>query len=212
MMKSLGWHTAPLLMLLIGWYLLHQPLVGHAGEFRSNNPLNQPGKVYWCPDRTSDKISATADGDCAVHDAERDRKSRNGTADREEDVQQDLNKELPKSLKFRTKPSKFTKDIGRSSTVASLTSIRWKNRRAPGPCQPYSHVGATEGHLQQRRLVEIDRVGSTAAPENLLKLGTFARQWTLSEIVGTVARARDDLHKIEAKLTDIIGRMENSTH
>ncbi|MFO0732525.1 MAG: hypothetical protein U0361_16410 [Nitrospiraceae bacterium] len=30
----------------------------------------------------------------------------------------------------------------------------------------------------------------------------------MSEIVGTVARARDDLHKIEAKLTDIIGRME----
>ena len=35
------------------------------------------------------------------------------------------------------------------------------------------------------------------------KLGTFARQWTLSEIVGTVATARDNLMKVRTRLNGI---------
>jgi hypothetical protein len=40
-------------------------------------------------------------------------------------------------------------------------------------------------------------------------LGTFARQWTLSEIVGTVARARDDLSALSERLSRLNEAQQN---
>lgn len=199
-------------MLLIGWYLLHQPLVGHAGEFRSNNPLNQPGKVYWCPDRTSDKqISATADGDCAaLYDAERDRKKPKRYGRQEEDVQQDPPKEPLKILEIQNEASKFTKEY-RAFLDCCVTDIDSLEKID----ELLDHANHILMSVQQKGIYNSAGFGRGSGLSGLdggagksPKLGTFARQWTLSEIVGTVARARDDLHKIEAKLTDIIGRME----
>jgi hypothetical protein len=45
--------------------------------------------------------------------------------------------------------------------------------------------------------------GLGGGPGKSPKLGTFARQYTLSEIVGTVARARDDLRKLKARLEQV---------
>jgi hypothetical protein len=45
--------------------------------------------------------------------------------------------------------------------------------------------------------------GLGGGPGKSPKLGTFARQYTLSEIVGTVARARDDLRKLKTRLEQL---------
>ena len=50
--------------------------------------------------------------------------------------------------------------------------------------------------------------GLGGGPGQSPKLGTFARQWTLSEIVGTVAIARDDLTKIRARIKALGNRFE----
>lgn len=62
---------------LVGLLLVGLLPAVQAGEFKSDNPLNQPGKIYWCPNRAADKrITATPDAGCtALYDAERDEKS-----------------------------------------------------------------------------------------------------------------------------------------
>ncbi|MCE7976786.1 MAG: hypothetical protein DYH03_06475 [Nitrospira sp. NTP1] len=81
-----------------------------AGEFRSDNPLNQPGKIYWCPNRTADKrITATPDAGCtALYDAERDQKKPASSSQNEPN--DSAAKEPLKILDIQNEASKFTRD------------------------------------------------------------------------------------------------------
>lgn len=212
MVRSLVWRATALATLFIGWQLIDRPLAAHSGEFRSNNPLNQPGKIYWCPDRTPDKqISATPDGDCAaLYDAERDRKKPKRYGRQEEEAPQPPPKEPLKILEIQNEASKFTKEYRTfldccMSDIDSLEKID----------ELLEHANHILMSVQQKGVYNSAGFGVGSGPDGLgggagqaPKLGTFARQWTLSEIVGTVARARDDLHRIEAKLGDIIDRMD----
>jgi hypothetical protein len=181
-----------------------------AGEFLPNNPLNQPGKIYWCPDRTPDKqISATPDAGCAtLYDAERDRKQPNRYEKREQ--KESPPREPLKILDIQTEASKFAKDyrafldccvsdidsLERVDELLEQANLILMSVQQKGVYNSTGFgVGSGSGGLGG---------GAGQAP----KLGTFARQWTLSEIVGTVARARDDLHRIEARLVALIHRME----
>src|SRR5881409_1331743 len=47
--------TLALAMLALG-----SPSATDATELRSNNPLNPPGLIYWCPNRTPDQQYAAA--------------------------------------------------------------------------------------------------------------------------------------------------------
>ncbi|HET9961682.1 MAG TPA: hypothetical protein VFQ34_05070 [Nitrospiraceae bacterium] len=186
------------------------PSVALAAEFRPNNPLNQPGKIYWCPGRTPDKqISATPDADCAaLYDAERDGKKPRRYGRRDE--QEAPPPEPFKILEIQNEASKFTKEYRAflDCCVSDIDSLEKID-------ELLDHANQILLSVQQKGIYNRAGFGVGSGPGGLgggagqaPKLGTFARQWTLSEIVGTVARGRDDLRKIEARLVDIIGRME----
>lgn len=212
MMTTFMQRTLLLSMLLIGLSVTGGFHPANAGEFRSDNPLNQPGKIYWCPGRTPDKqISAAPDGDCAaLYDAERDRKKPKRFGRKDEDEKQPPPKEPLKILEIQNEASKFTKEYRAflDCCVSDIDSIEKID-------ELLEHANHILMSVQQKGVYNSTGFGVGSGPGGLgggagqaPKLGTFARQWTLSEIVGTVARARDDLHRIEGRLVDIIERME----
>ena len=86
-----------------------EPL-GRAGEFRTDNPLNRPAKIYWCPDRKADRqITATADPGCtALYDPERDPKKpdRQGLSGNDESPEK-----VPlKIVEIQNEASKFSRE------------------------------------------------------------------------------------------------------
>ena len=97
----------PLLAALLLLGLLPSAL---AGEFRTDNPLNRPGKIYWCPDRTADKrITATPDAGCtALYDEERDAKKPEKPDPSDHDTS--TPKEPLKIVDIQNEASKFTRE------------------------------------------------------------------------------------------------------
>ncbi|MDR4473926.1 MAG: hypothetical protein MRJ92_15205 [Nitrospira sp.] len=97
-------------LLLAGLTLLGFPSAAQAGEFRSDNPLNQPGKIYWCPNRTADKrITATPEAGCtSLYDAERDTKH----VEKSESIDSSSpsTKEPLKIVDIQNEASKFTRE------------------------------------------------------------------------------------------------------
>jgi len=202
--------TSVLSPLFIGLLLLSPLSATHAGEFRADNPLNQPGKIYWCPNRTADKqITATPDPGCTpLYDAKRDSKKPHTLDQSGHD--ESTQKEPLRIVDIQNEASKFTREyrefidccasdwdsleridelLGQSNHI--LMSVQQKgvyNNAGFG-------VGSGTGGLGG---------GAGQSP----KLGTFARQWTLSEIVGTVATARDDLTKIKTRLKELGEQLE----
>ena len=200
----------PLISVFTGLLLLGVLPAAQAGEFRSDNPLNQPGKIYWCPDRTADKrITATPDAGCiALYDAERDEKK---PASSNHDERNDsAAKEPLKILDIQNEASKFTRDY---REFLDCCASEWDSLdRIDELLEQSNHILMS---VQQKGIYNSAGfgVGSGAAglgggPGQSPKLGTFARQWTLSEIVGTIAIARDDLKKIKTRLKGLITRYE----
>jgi hypothetical protein len=169
--------------------------IGEAKEFDPNNPLNPPAPIYWCPNRTADQqIATVAEPGCnpLVSD-----------------------KEEPKA---GAKP-RPTKDPIKIHEIQNEASRFAQKYRAFLDCCTTSldaldDLDALEDHanhilrsVQQKGVfnsagfgVGSGPGGTGGGPGQSPKLGTFARQWTLSEIVGTVARARDDLHTLKGRL------------
>ncbi len=200
----------PLATLLAGLLLLSLLPAAQAGEFRSDNPLNRPGKIYWCPNRTADKrIAATPDAGCSpLYDAERDEKKPDTL--NQADHGDSATKEPLKIVDIQNEASKFTRDY---REFLECCASEWDALdRIDELLEQSNHILMS---VQQKGIYNSAGfgVGSGAGglgggPGQSPKLGTFARQWTLSEIVGTVAIARDDLTKIRTRLKGLIGRYE----
>lgn len=210
-MSMTGFHPPRTAALsIISLLVLNLSPVVQAGEFRTDNPLNQPGKIYWCQNRTADKrISATPDAGCtALYDAERDSKKsdKSDHAGREDSVQ----KEPLKIVDIQNEASKFTREYREFLTCCAGDFDQLD--RIDELLEQSTHILMS---VQQKGIYNSAGfgVGSGASglgggPGQSPKLGTFARQWTLSEIVGTVAGARDDLAKIKSRLKGLTERLE----
>ncbi len=197
-------------LLLAGLTLLGFPSAAQAGEFRSDNPLNQPGKIYWCPNRTADKrITATPEAGCtSLYDAERDTKH----VEKSESIDSSSpsTKEPLKIVDIQNEASKFTREY---REFLDCCAGDWDALdRIDELLEQSNHILMS---VQQKGIYNSAGfgVGSGASglgggPGQSPKLGTFARQWTLSEIVGTVALARDDLKTIRTRLQGLIARYE----
>lgn len=181
-----------------------------AGEFRTDNPLNQPGQIYWCPNRKTDKqISATSDPGCVpLYDAERD-SNKPGPPD---PASRDESAPKPplKIVEIQNEASKFTREYREllECCAGDFDSLE----RIHELLEQSNHILMS---VQQKGIYNSAGFGVGSGAEGLgggpgqsPKLGTFARQWTLSEIVGTVATARDTLTKTKARLMELGTRFE----
>lgn len=186
-----------------------------AKDFNPDNPLNQPAPIYWCSKKTPDQQISTKKGSGCdpLYDqntAERFRENarRKGfdLPDRDPIKIVELQNAASKfSDRYRTfvsccltesdAPERIVDLIDEANHV--LKAVQQKGiynsagfglgARADGSPGTGPGDGSGNGGLGG---------GAGAAP----KLGTFARQYTLSEIVGTVARAREDLHRLQERL------------
>ncbi len=196
--------------LLLGLAVVALSPAVQAGEFRSDNPLNLPGKIYWCPNRTADKrITATPEAGCTpLYDADRDAKKA-GKAD-PADLNHSTDKEPLKIVEIQNEASKFTREY---REFLDCCASEWDALdRIDELLEQSNHILMS---VQQKGIYNSAGfgVGSGAGglgggPGQSPKLGTFARQWTLGEIVGTVALARDDLKTIRTRLKGLITRYE----
>lgn len=184
-------------------------------DFNPDNPLNQPAPIYWCAHKTPDQqISTKKSSGCEpLYDQK--------TADRFKENARRKGFDLPDrdpikivelqnaasrfSNRYRTfvsccltesdAPERIVDLIDEANHV--LKAVQQKGiynsagfglgARADGSSGTGPGDGSGSGGLGG---------GAGAAP----KLGTFARQYTLSEIVGTIARAREDLHRLQERL------------
>jgi len=181
-----------------------------AGEFRTDNPLNRPAKIYWCPEQKADKqITATPDPGCtALYDAERDAKKPDtrDPSSRNKPIQ-----ERPlKIVEIQNEASKFTREYREFLDCCAGDPDQLE--RIDELLEQSNHILMS---VQQKGIYNSAGFGVGSGPDGLgggpgqsPKLGTFARQWTLSEIVGTVATARDGLAKIKTRLKDLGDRFE----
>src|SRR5690348_6325981 len=180
-----------------------------AREFDPANPLNPPAPVYWCPNRTSDQqIAVTAEPGCTPLVEKEEGQKGNG---KEEKVKDPI-----KIVEIQNEASNFVHRYRQfldccANKVESIEDVEDLHEQA-------SHILKS---VQQKGIYNSagfgkgdggstpgpgDGTGSgglAGGPGKSPKLGTFARQYTLSEIVGTVARARDDLRKLKARLEQL---------
>ena len=173
----------------------------NAKDFNPDNPLNQPAPVYWCSSKTPDQqISTKKSSGCELlydHQA--------AESFRETVLQQgfDLPDRDPiKIVELQNAASKFS-DRYRTFLSCCLT-----DNSAPAEVvdliDEANHILKA---VQQKGIFNAAGFGVGTGTGGLgggagrgPKLGTFARQFTLSEIVGTVAHARADLFRLKDRL------------
>ncbi len=192
------------------------PWTSNAKEMREDNPLNKPPSVFWCPDRPADQqIAATKEAGCVPlvdKDAYLKKQEQKKAARPGQPPQPSEEKELLKIQEIQNEASKFASRYRQflaccATDVSSIDTIEELESDA-------EHILLS---VQQKGLFNSSGFGTGAGgtggpgdgsgsgglgggPGQAPKLGTFARQWTLSEIVGTIARARDDLGKLKDRL------------
>ncbi|MBX3304141.1 MAG: hypothetical protein KF693_18155 [Nitrospira sp.] len=186
-----------------------------AKDFNPDNPLNQPAPIYWCSNKTPDQqISTKKTSGCEplydqkTADLFRENARRKGfdLPDRDPIKIVELQNAASKfSGRYRTFVSCCLTDADAPEHIVDLIdeanhvlkAVQQKGiynsagfgigARADGSPGTGPGDGSGDGGLGG---------GPGAAP----KLGTFARQYTLSEIVGTVARAREDLVRLQERV------------
>ena len=174
---------------------------GQARDFNPENPLNAPASIYWCPGKTQDQQIATKKAagcqplyDPQAEEAFRDLSRRQGFVLPERDP--------IKIVELQTVASKFA---DRYRTFLSCCSTdRDATMEIVDLIDEANHILKS---VQQKGIFNSTGFGVGSGGAGLgggagqsPKLGTFARQWTLSEIVGTVAHARDDLIALRERL------------
>ncbi len=203
-------HTYPLRVLavlpLVAFFSDHS----EAKDFNPENPLNPPAPVYWCPGKLPDQQIATKKGTgCQpLYDPQA-----------EEAFRQDLHqkgKELPerepiKILELQNAASQFA-DRYRTYLACCATDVAAMDQIA----ELIDEATNILKSVQQKGIfnsagfgVGSGSGGLGGGPGQSPKLGTFARQWTLSEIVGTVARGRDDLLALKQRLEQLQAAQHN---
>ena len=184
-----------------------------AGEFRSDNPLNQPGKIYWCPNRAADKrITTTPDAGCtALYDAERDEKK--ATSPNQEERNDSASKEPSRSSTFKMKPRNSPRDYREFlDCCASEWDSPRSHRRTPGRVQSHFDVGSTKGIYNSAGFgVGSGAAGLGGAPANLQSSAPCpAMDSQRNRRHGR--HCADDLKKLRTRMKGLITRYENSTH
>ena len=180
------------------------PTVTSTKEFDPTNPLNPPAPVYWCPDRTADRqITVTSVPGCTP------------LVDKEEEGQKVSGKEeKPKDpikiVNIQNEASKFVHRYRQfldccANKVESIEDVEDLHEQASHILKSVQQKGIynSTGFGIGDNSLGAGNEGLGGGPGKSPKLGTFARQYTLSEIVGTVARARDDLRKLKIRLEQV---------
>src|SRR5438105_4935862 len=215
--KKIQWGWGLALALLA----LAIPSTSGTKEFNPNNPLNPPPPIYWCPNRGPDQLIATVPEPGCVPLVEKEDEKNEKAAGREK---QTAPKEPIKIVEIQNEASKFVQQYRKfldccANDVGSLEDLEDLREQAnyilksveqkgiynstgfatgtggvPGPGD-----GSVAGSGGLGGVV----VGGNEVPGTRPKLGTIARQWTISEIVGAVARARDDLRKLKVRLEQL---------
>ncbi|MGE0468672.1 MAG: hypothetical protein Nkreftii_003401 [Candidatus Nitrospira kreftii] len=186
-----------------------------AKDFNPDNPLNQPAPIYWCSSKTPDQQISTKKGPGCEPLYEQT------AVERFREKTRQMGFDLPdrdpiKIVELQNAASKF------SGRYRSFISCCLTDKDAPEHIvdliDEANHVLKA---VQQKGIYNSAGfgIGSRAdgspgtgpgngsgngglggGPGAAPKLGTFARQYTLSEIVGTVARAREDLFRLQERL------------
>jgi len=180
------------------------PTLTWTKEFDPTNPLNPPAPVYWCPDRTADRqITVTSEPGCTP------------LVDKEEEGQKvSGNEEKPKDpikiVNIQNEASKFVHRYRQfldccANKVESIEDVEDLHEQASHILKSVQQKGIynSTGFGIGDNSLGAGNEGLGGGPGKSPKLGTFARQYTLSEIVGTVARARDDLRKLKIRLEQV---------
>jgi hypothetical protein len=173
----------------------------HAKDFNPDNPLNQPAPIYWCSAKTPDQqISTKKRSGC---DPLYDQQEAESFRERARQQGIDLPDRNPiKIVEMQNAASKFS-DRYRTFLSCCMTDD-------DAPAQIVDLIDEANHILkavQQNGIFNAAGFGIGSGSAGLgggsgqaPKLGTFARQYTLSEIVGTVARARGDLFRLRERL------------
>jgi hypothetical protein len=179
------------------------PTVTWTKEFDPNNPLNPPAPVYWCPDRTADRqITVTSEPGCTP------------LVDKEDGQKVSGNEEKPKApikiVDIQNEASKFVHRYRQfldccANKVESIEDVEDLHEQASHILKSVQQKGIynSAGFGIGDNSLGAGNEGLGGGPGKSPKLGTFARQYTLSEIVGTVAHARDDLRKLKTRLEQL---------
>lgn len=181
-----------------------------AKDFNPDNPLNAPAPVYWCPSKTPDQQISTKKGSgCQpLYDQQAEESFRESARQQGFDLP---DRDPIKIVELQNAASKFS-DQYRTFLSCCLTA-------SDAPIEIVDLIDEANHILkavQQKGIFNSSGfgVGSGGAglgggPGQSPKLGTFARQFTLSEIVGTVARARDDLSSLVTRLEKLNEAKQN---
>jgi hypothetical protein len=178
-------YIRPFLFLTLPFLYLEQ---ADAKDFNPDNPLNQPAPIYWCSSKTPDQQIATKMGsgckqlyDQSAVDRFREKARQKGF---------DLPDRNPiKIAELQNAASKFS---GRYRTFVSCCLT---DNDAP------EHIVDL--------IDEANHVLKAVQQKGIFNSGTFARQYTLSETVGTVARTREDLFRLQERLDKLTEAQNN---
>ena len=196
---SLQLVTAISLATLLGLFLNSEKT--EAKDFNPDNPLNAPAPVYWCASKTPDQQISTKKGSgCQpLYDQQAEESFRESARQQGFDLP---DRDPIKIVELQNAASKFA---DRYRTFLSCCSTA-----SDAPIEIVALIDEANHILkavQQKGIFNSTGFGTGSGvnglgggPGQSPKLGTFARQFTLSEIVGTVARARDDLFSLKQRL------------
>jgi hypothetical protein len=183
-----------------------------AKDFNPENPLNRPAPVYWCPGKTADQQIATEKSSYCqpLFDQEAHESFREGARQQ--------------GYKL---PDRDPIKIVELQNAASSFADRYRRFLSCCPTDPDANIEIVDlidqaNHIlksvQEKGIFNATGFGVGSGSGGLgggagqsPKLGTFARQWTLSEIVGTVAGARENLFKLKQRLEGLNTAQQNLT-
>lgn len=192
-----------------------------AKDFNPDNPLNPPAPVFWCPDKTPDQQITTGkkSGCKPLYDQQAVDSFHESARNRGFDLPE---RDPIKIVDLQNAASRFS-DRYRAFVSCCLTDgkapeeivdlideanhilkvVQQKgvyNSAGFGKGQGATATGPGNG---------TGNGGLGGGPGIAPKLGTFARQFTLSEIVGTIARAREDLLRLNDRLERLNEAQQN---
>jgi len=190
------------LAVLLGTFLA--PGKPSAKDFNPDNPLNPPAPIFWCPGKTQDQQIATKQrsGCQPLHDPQAEESFRESARKQGYDLP---DRDPIKIVELQNEASKFS-DRYRNFLSCCLTTDEAPNEIID-LIDEANHILKA---VQQKGIFNSTGFGVGSGSAGLgggtgvaPKLGTFARQFTLSEIVGTVARARNDLLSLKERLDNL---------
>lgn len=205
-------YARPFLFFIVPFFCLEQ---AEAKDFNPGNPLNQPAPIYWCSSKTPDQQISTKNGSgCeSLYDEQaaetfKESARRQGfdLPDRDPIKIVELQNAASKfSNRYRTFVSCCMIDSDAPAQIIDLIDEANHVLKAVQQKGIYNSAGFGIGSKADGGPGTGPGDGSGSGglgggAGRSPKLGTFARQFTLSEIVGTVAHAREDLFRLKERL------------